>query len=240
MGECDGFERVGDTRRLCRIALQKLAPGRHVVKERAHLNDCPRTRGCWSRPFEYASVDLDLSSSVRASDTGNHAKTRHARDRRQSLASKSERMNRSEIVARRHLARGVRCNCKRHLLRRDSSAVIGHAYKFGTAALNLNNDAARSCVESILNEFLHDARWPLNNLASSDLINKFRCKDADRHASVPILPLWDTGVHGLVLAPAVMLGGLLGQRLFPLASERFYRRLALGLLVAVAIGSLIL
>lgn len=51
---------------------------------------------------------------------------------------------------------------------------------------------------------------------------------------------WDTGVHGLVLAPAVMLGGLLGQRLFPLASERFYRRLALGLLVGVAIGSLIL
>lgn len=51
---------------------------------------------------------------------------------------------------------------------------------------------------------------------------------------------WDTGVHGLVLAPAVMLGGLLGERLFPLASERFYRRLALGLLVGVAIGSLIL
>ena len=51
---------------------------------------------------------------------------------------------------------------------------------------------------------------------------------------------WDTGVHGLVLAPAVMLGGLLGERLFPLASERFYRRLALALLVAVAIGSLIL
>ena len=36
---------------------------------------------------------------------------------------------------------------------------------------------------------------------------------------------WDTGVHGLVLAPAVMLGGLLGERLFPLASESFYRRL---------------
>ena len=51
---------------------------------------------------------------------------------------------------------------------------------------------------------------------------------------------WDTGVHGLVLAPAVMLGGLLGERLFPLASESFYRRLALGLLVGVAIGSLIL
>jgi uncharacterized membrane protein YfcA len=51
---------------------------------------------------------------------------------------------------------------------------------------------------------------------------------------------WSTGVQGLLLAPAVMLGGILGGRLFPLASERFYRRLALGLLVAVAIGSLML
>jgi len=51
---------------------------------------------------------------------------------------------------------------------------------------------------------------------------------------------WDTGVLALCLAPAVIAGGLLGERLFPLASEAFYRRLALGLLVAVAIGSLIL
>jgi uncharacterized membrane protein YfcA len=51
---------------------------------------------------------------------------------------------------------------------------------------------------------------------------------------------WSTGVHGLLLAPAVMLGGVLGERLFPLASESFYRRLALLLLVGVAIGSLML
>ncbi len=51
---------------------------------------------------------------------------------------------------------------------------------------------------------------------------------------------WHTGVLGLWLVPAVVAGGLLGQRLFPLANERFYRRLAMILLVAVAIGSLIL
>lgn len=51
---------------------------------------------------------------------------------------------------------------------------------------------------------------------------------------------WNTAVLGLFLAPAVMLGGLLGARLFPLASEAFYRRLALVLLVGVAIGVLIL
>jgi uncharacterized membrane protein YfcA len=51
---------------------------------------------------------------------------------------------------------------------------------------------------------------------------------------------WHTGVLALWLVPAVIAGGLLGERLFPLASERFYRRLALILLVAVAIGSLIL
>ncbi len=51
---------------------------------------------------------------------------------------------------------------------------------------------------------------------------------------------WHTAAQGLFLAPAVVAGGLLGERLFPLASESFYRRLALFLLVAVAIGSLIL
>ena len=51
---------------------------------------------------------------------------------------------------------------------------------------------------------------------------------------------WDTGVLALCLTPAVIAGGLLGERLFPLASEAFYRRLALGLLVGVAIGALIL
>jgi uncharacterized membrane protein YfcA len=51
---------------------------------------------------------------------------------------------------------------------------------------------------------------------------------------------WNTGVQALLLTPAVILGGLLGSRLFPLASEGFYRRLALVLLVGVAIGALIL
>jgi uncharacterized membrane protein YfcA len=51
---------------------------------------------------------------------------------------------------------------------------------------------------------------------------------------------WGTGVQAFFLAPAVVLGGLLGGYLFPLASERFYRRLALVLLVGVAIGVLIL
>jgi uncharacterized membrane protein YfcA len=51
---------------------------------------------------------------------------------------------------------------------------------------------------------------------------------------------WSTVVLALFLAPAVMLGGVLGAKLFPLASESFYRRLALALLVGVAIGVLIL
>jgi uncharacterized membrane protein YfcA len=51
---------------------------------------------------------------------------------------------------------------------------------------------------------------------------------------------WSTGLLALLLAPVVVLGGIVGGQLFPLASERFYRRLALVLLVGVAIGALIL
>jgi len=49
-----------------------------------------------------------------------------------------------------------------------------------------------------------------------------------------------TLLGGLILTPVVIAGGLLGERLFPLASEAFYRRLALALLVAVAFGSVLL
>lgn len=49
-----------------------------------------------------------------------------------------------------------------------------------------------------------------------------------------------TLVTALALAPVVVVGAIFGGRLFPLAGERFYRRLALVLLAAVAIGSLIL
>ena len=49
-----------------------------------------------------------------------------------------------------------------------------------------------------------------------------------------------TFLQGLALAPAVIVGGLLGERLFPLASEAFYRRLALCLLAGVAVGSVLL
>lgn len=43
----------------------------------------------------------------------------------------------------------------------------------------------------------------------------------------------------LILAPCIIVGGLLGQRLFPLASERFYKRLALSILAVVALTSLV-
>jgi uncharacterized membrane protein YfcA len=54
------------------------------------------------------------------------------------------------------------------------------------------------------------------------------------------LVTWHAGVLSLCLVPAVVSGGVVGERLFPLASEGFYRRMALVLLVVVAIGSLIL
>ena len=51
---------------------------------------------------------------------------------------------------------------------------------------------------------------------------------------------WPILTAALILVPAVVLGGLLGERLFPRASERFYRRLAFALLVLVAVGSVLL
>jgi uncharacterized membrane protein YfcA len=91
---------------------------------------------------------------------------------------------------------------------------------------------------------------PAATLASTETAVKVRANLTTYFVFVDLVALslffgrdlvgWHTAVQGAFLAPAVILGGLLGEYLFPLASEVFYRRLALALLVAVAIGSLIL
>jgi hypothetical protein len=87
-------------------------------------------------------------------------------------------------------------------------------------------------------------------LASTDPVERVRANLTTYFIFVDLLAIsvflgrglvgWHTGVLGICLAPAVILGGVIGERLFPLASEGFYRKLALALLVAVAVGSLIL
>ncbi|WP_178133660.1 sulfite exporter TauE/SafE family protein [Vineibacter terrae] len=47
----------------------------------------------------------------------------------------------------------------------------------------------------------------------------------------------DTLILGAILAGPYVAGGLVGQRLFPLASEAFFRRLALVILACVAVGA---
>ncbi|HKU95497.1 MAG TPA: sulfite exporter TauE/SafE family protein [Vineibacter sp.] len=46
---------------------------------------------------------------------------------------------------------------------------------------------------------------------------------------------WNTLILGAILAVPYVAGGLVGERLFPLASETFFRRLALAILACVAV-----
>jgi uncharacterized membrane protein YfcA len=76
----------------------------------------------------------------------------------------------------------------------------------------------------------------------ANLTTYFVFVDLAAFAAFSLRGLVDGGtvVQSVFLAPAVIAGGVLGGKLFPLASEKFYRRLAMVLLVGVAIGSLIL
>jgi hypothetical protein len=89
-----------------------------------------------------------------------------------------------EIVEFGDLARRVRRDRERQFLRRDPAAVVGHLDAVDPPAVDRHRDPRTARVKGVLEQFLDDARGPLNDLASGDLIDEQRGKSADRHGSM--------------------------------------------------------
>jgi hypothetical protein len=62
-----------------------------------------------------------------------------------------------------------------------AGAVVADADQPAAAAVGQNLDARRAGVESVLYEFLHDARRPLDHLARGDAVDDAFGKLADGH-----------------------------------------------------------
>ena len=183
MGHRDRFDRIAHPRGFRRIALEKLASRRHIEKERAHFDHRARTRGRGARSAQRGALNLDLSANIARARAGNHAKSRHACDRRQRLAAKSEGVNGGQIIAGRDLARRVRRHRQQHFIGSDSRAVVGYAHEIRATALDLDKNPARARVKRVLHEFLDHARGTLDHFACSDLVHQLGSEHANGHVT---------------------------------------------------------
>ena len=69
---------------------------------------------------------------------------------------------------------GVWCQCQGQVIRGDAAAVVDNTYQFLAAFLQVHLDSPRPSVDGVLQQFLHHAGGPLNDLTGRYLIDHCR------------------------------------------------------------------
>src|SRR5438477_126630 len=116
--------------------------------------------------------------------------------------------------------------------RRDNASVAGAMPELLTVSFSLC--AVVACVAGMVRGLAGMAGPPIAfyYLAGNETVTRVRANLTTYFVFVDLMALvmflsrdlidLSTGILGLFLAPAVILGGIVGGRLFPLASESFY------------------
>ena len=95
---------------------------------------------------------------------------RRRADGRQRLAAKAERADRQQIVAV-ELRGRVALDREFEIGAGHALAVVGDADQPAAAAVGQHVDAVRAGIERIFDQFLDDARRPLDHLAGGDAVD---------------------------------------------------------------------
>ncbi len=157
-------------------------------KKIAHLD--ARARGERSRRKRalHAARHGQLPGLARALLSACEGKPRHGGDRGQGFAAEAERCDGVEIVARK-LGGRVTLDGEQKIVRRHAFAVVGDDNEVAAAAFDGDLDAARACVDRVLDKLLDHARRPLDHLARGDAIDEAFGQAADRH-DTPSFRYW--------------------------------------------------
>ena len=76
----------------------------------------------------------------------------------------------------------MRRDRERQIVGLDAAAVVAHADQPRAAGFDVDLDAPRAGVETVLDEFLDDGRRPLDDLAGGDLVDELGRQRTDaRH-----------------------------------------------------------
>jgi hypothetical protein len=110
-------------------------------------------------------------------------------DGRERFPAEPERRHAEKIVRHDQLARSVRRERQRQVLRQEARPVVGDADELPSPFLDLHAHLGGPGVEGVLDELLHHAGGPLDDLPRRDLVDDLRRKHVDmrhrRHHSTP-------------------------------------------------------
>ena len=184
MGEGMRREDRLDVGLLRHVGAQELASRGHVAEEVAHLDARAGRTPRRAHLGERARVDLEERALVGVGAARRDREARDGRDRGDCLAPEAERVDRLDVRDVADLRRRLAFEREERVVLRHAAAVVLHGDKLASALRDRDGDARRARVEGVLDEFLDDARGPLDDFARRDLVRDVERQDA--HVAVAV------------------------------------------------------
>ncbi len=161
-------------------ALEELAAGRNVLEKLAHGDG--RAAVACGRPDVAAArqrIAIDLDGVSGLTVEGLQGKARDGRDRREGLATETERPNTREVLENADLRRGVTLQREPGILFRHARSVVADLDELAAAVLEDDVDGHGPGVDGVLDELLDHRGGALDHFTGGDLVDEVRGEDGD-------------------------------------------------------------
>src|SRR6185437_2218987 len=145
-----------------------------VEKEVSNLDGGADVTGCRLGVTNRAASVLDFVSAVACSGAGQNAGMRYRADAGQRFATKTHRHDAKQIFVTDELAGGMGRERQGQIGRLNPAAGIDHPDQRPAAIFDFDDDVIGARIDGILDQLLHDRRWPLDHLARGDAIDHRR------------------------------------------------------------------
>ncbi len=165
---------------LAAIALEEFEPRRRCIEQVAHLDAGAFAERAGPDLRLLAGVDRDRPGVRLAGVPSGDGETRDRTDRGQGFAAEAERADVEQVVVG-QLRGGVALDREREIVTGHAGAIIADTNQSAAAAVGQNLDARRARIESVLDQFLHDACRALDHLARGDAVDDAFGELADGH-----------------------------------------------------------
>ncbi|MNO78533.1 hypothetical protein D3C76_696780 [compost metagenome] len=162
------------------LGLEELASGRGIEEQVAHFHrGTHRVRRRLHPRGHVAAFGFHLPGLGSAGGTRGQGQARHRADRGQGLTTEAQAQYPFQVFQLADLAGGVTGQGQRQVVGRNAAAIVTHPQQLDAALLHFHVDTPGAGVQAVLQQFLGDRSWPLDNLAGGNLVGQPRAEQLD-------------------------------------------------------------
>ena len=160
----------GDVCKLRRLGLKEFTARGNVEEQVAHRDRSADWESSFFDREDLPSCDFDDRAGSVSSGVCLQTQAAHRCDGRQCFAAKSEGCDIEQVVGIADFRRGVTLEGEHSVVVQHAPTIIDDLDKLASTGLDVDANAARTRIEGVLQQLLHNRCGTLHHLAGSNLV----------------------------------------------------------------------